>query len=1143
MPLRRRAPRLSTRLAALVVLPVVAVSALGAVQLSQKRHLQDAAARVEAEVARAGDVLEVYAGLIDESSASLIIVETARYHLALGEIDRLLGVDSWADLRAARARLNAHVDAVGQVMPAAWIARWRALQVAIDAGRADDTTANAVFSEGVSDAIRAVQDRLSALSGAGGPSVSIGVYRLVQGAQRTAEALSQASDETSSASYLTVPGLSYTSPPQLDLAGQMAMFAQATNGIDTLLGPRARTVWGSIQRDPNVVAFNTHLGDLLRAPSATPAVLDVPALARWFRLGIERQDRHVDLVRAATTDIQHAAATLRASADSAFSRDLVLLVLLAAGTALLTLLVARSIVRPLARLVRRATRLSQGSLDDTGDDVGGPREVGVINDVISDLSTNLAVLQAQAGALADADLDDPVLGVEVPGVLAASLRSSVERLATSMRSAAQLQEQLAASEARFRGLVQHSDDLISIVDRHGTVIYQSPSVERVLGYQADEVVGQSVATVLRTGEAPLRPVLDAVTDHPVAFSVEVRDRFGLSRTLEGTATPMFDLPEIGGLVLNARDVTARVRAEQTLKDSEARFRLMFESNPVPMMVYDPDTLAFVDVNNAAVAAYGWSEDEFTDLRVPDISLGADHADLSPAHGHQWVARAGGITRHQTRSGQILDVHITTHAFDHGGRHAVLLMAQDVSEQVAAERALVHQATHDALTGLPNRSLLLDRLEQALARAQAGRTAGVGLVFVDLDHFKVVNDAKGHGAGDRLLIQVAGRICDSVRPGDTVARFGGDEFVVVLEGVGTAAEATAVCERIREALAEPFVIDGWSLVVSASQGVALAGAGDSPEDLMRTADAAMYWAKHEGRDRSQVADDAIRSRAQQRLQIEEDMRRGLIAGEFIVHYQPIVSVPSGSVVGAEALVRWDHPRVGIIPPSEFIPVAEETGLIVPLGELVLRRALVDVATWPPVGPGARPYVSVNLSGRQLALEDLAERVAELLAAAGVAPELLHLEITETVLMADVEHSVEHLASLKALGVFISIDDFGTGYSSLSYLQRLPIDTLKVDRSFVELLDTEGRDASIISAVVNLGAALDIDVLAEGVESQTQLDALRSLGCHRAQGFHFSRPLPFDAFAELLRQSADLPSTPTQTDRHPKAAVRTPEPDRS
>ena len=440
-------------------------------------------------------------------------------------------------------------------------------------------------------------------------------------------------------------------------------------------------------------------------------------------------------------------------------------------------------------------------------------------------------------------------------------------------------------------------------------------------------------------------------------------------------------------------------------------------------------------------------------------------------------------------------------------HASLAL-NDASAVEAMRRAFadaVHQAHHDILTGLPNRALVLDRLDQALARQQREqRTTGV--LFVDLDRFKVVNDTLGHSIGDEVLVRIGERLRGSVRPGDTVGRLAGDEFVVVCEDVDID-ELLVIAQRVADAIEAPLPLYGRETVITASIGVAHVANGGRAEDVLRDADVAMYRAKERGRARIEVFDSAIRARLLERLETEHALRRALHHGELRVHYQPIVRTSDGELQAVEALVRWHHPERGLVAPADFIPVAEETDLIIPIGRWVLTEACAQLGRWQAANPAlGHLKIAVNLSARQFTDPDIVSIVAEALAEAEISPMALSLEITESVLMEEVEATAETLRALKDLGVCLSIDDFGTGYSSLSYLKRFPVDALKIDRSFVDGLGVDAEDHAIVDAVVSLAHALGLQVVGEGVETQAQLQELRRLGCDAAQGYLIGKPQP-------------------------------------
>jgi diguanylate cyclase (GGDEF)-like protein/PAS domain S-box-containing protein len=465
---------------------------------------------------------------------------------------------------------------------------------------------------------------------------------------------------------------------------------------------------------------------------------------------------------------------------------------------------------------------------------------------------------------------------------------------------------------------------------------------------------------------------------------------------------------------------------------------------------------------------------------------------------------------------------------------------DAIQQRETEDRIRYQALHDPLTDLPNRVLFLDRLGHALTRPGAE----VAVVLLDIDNFKLVNDSLGHSAGDELLRKIAPRLTDALRPGDTIARLGGDEFVVLLERVADERAAARIAERIVAAFELPFELSAGEHFAKASLGIAIAtGEEEDPSALIRDADAAMYQAKARGRARFEVFDGAMRARTVKRLSVENDLRRALERDELRVAYQPIVSLKDGSIAAVEALLRWAHPERGLLAPIDFIPVAEESGLIEPIGRWVLNAACAQAAEWHALRPAAPSLgIAVNLSVRQFTQRDLEATVARALAASGIEPSSLCLEITESVLLDEPDTVSETIKGIARHGVRFTLDDFGTGYSSLAYLTRLPIDGLKVDRSFVDELGSSARSTAITTAIVRMAQALSIEVVAEGVETQAQLDTVRGLGCELAQGFYFHRPLPASAITALLgaptarpkRRSAGASFAPNRA-AQPRASV--------
>ncbi len=493
-------------------------------------------------------------------------------------------------------------------------------------------------------------------------------------------------------------------------------------------------------------------------------------------------------------------------------------------------------------------------------------------------------------------------------------------------------------------------------------------------------------------------------------------------------------------------------------------------------------------------------------------------------------------RHKDGTWRILESVATAIPNGKGQTENLVIVNRDITERKVAEEALAHNASHDTLTNLPNRTLFLDRLRHALALCQRHTSYKFAVLFIDLDEFKIFNDSLGHAAGDALLIQIARRLSLSVRGLDTIsrsvptsatgpiaadeslARLGGDEFIMLLEDIRDCGDAIRVAERIQERLSIPFVIAGQEVVTTASIGIAFCATSySSSEDLVRDAEIAMYRAKREGKARCQVFDNAMHILAVKRLRLETDLRRGLELGEFRVHYQPIVSLQSGKIAGFEALSRWQRPE-GLLLPAHFIQIAEETGIILPMNRLLLREVCLQLRAWHAQFPCDPPLtMNVNITPKEFAQPDLAAQIGTILAEVGVDPRSIDLEITETIAMADPQRSSMVLSELKALGVHLSIDDFGTGYSSLSRLQGFPVDKLKIDRTFTSKIDTDSETSEIVRIIIMLAHSLSLEVVAEGVETAEQVSLLKQLKCEFAQGYFFARPGDHRAAQELLMKS--------------------------
>jgi diguanylate cyclase (GGDEF)-like protein/PAS domain S-box-containing protein len=575
------------------------------------------------------------------------------------------------------------------------------------------------------------------------------------------------------------------------------------------------------------------------------------------------------------------------------------------------------------------------------------------------------------------------------------------------------------------------------------------------------------------------------------------------------------------------DVTASDVALADTRESGARYRQIVETAKEGIIVVDVDMTVSV-VNERAAKMLGYTAEELVGHRVSEFygPGGAEFARAAAIRQSEGKSSGERETTLRRKDGTVVSVLLNeSPLLDRKGHFAGQLgMITDLTERKGFEDELAFRAVHDPVTGLPNRLLLVDRLQLALARAKRG-DSDVAVVSLDVDGFKDVNTAHGHSGGDQLLTEMAGRLLRSVRERDTVARLGGDEFVIVSDGTGLFAER--LVERLRMVMSAPYSVNGADVMITVSMGIAVGQFGDRPATLLHSADMALLQAKANGRDRTEFFTEALRATSKQRLAIVSDLRRAVERNEFSLRFQPVVSLVDRAIVGAEALIRWEHPQRGTMNPGDFIPAAEEAGLIDRIGQWIIQETCRRFAAWQRLAPNLS--MSLNISARQFNAGDLEDIVRASITASGVDPSRLELEITEAVLMDDVDLAAGTLAALRKTGVKISVDDFGTGYSSLSRLKRFPIDILKIDQSFVAGLPEDSYDTALVQAVVAIASSLDLSVVGEGVETDEQANALLRLGCDKAQGFLFHRPLTADDFeAELI---ASLPSR-ADDDRTPK-----------
>jgi diguanylate cyclase (GGDEF)-like protein/PAS domain S-box-containing protein len=676
------------------------------------------------------------------------------------------------------------------------------------------------------------------------------------------------------------------------------------------------------------------------------------------------------------------------------------------------------------------------------------------------------------------------------------------------------EEALATSEERFRSLSAAAPNGIYALDLKGRLLYANDRLVELTGLSHEQLAGTGWLNMVHPDERErvIRESGPSALERRLTTEFRIVRPDGELRWMRTRASPLHGRGgEHAGFVGSLEDVTHEVEAVRELAAREAEYRMLADNSSDFLARHAPDG-SYRYASPASLTITGYAPDELIGT-APSAHVVEDDQERIAEHHEQVLGHDAPATvafRLRRKDGQLRWLETTTRAVrDEAAVRELVSVTRDISERKEAELELSHAALHDSLTGLPNRALFLDRLGLALRRTER-RSGSVAVLFGDLDRFKIVNDSLGHDAGDRLLVDVAKRIAAALRPADTVARFGGDEFTILCEDIAGEIEAATIAQRIVDVFREPFVLEDGEVFLAISLGIAIArGDDDRAADLIRDADAAMYRAKERGKGRYEIFDEAMRADAVARLETESALRRALDRNELRLHYQPEIDLATGAIAGYEALVRWEHPVRGLLGPGAFLPLAEETGLIVGIGEWVLREACTDARRW------TQPLtLSVNVSARQLAQHDLVAMVRRALSETGTDPSTVCLEITESAVMESGAATTAQLRALKSLGVRLAIDDFGTGFSSLAHLRRFPVDVLKIDGTFVSGLGDQPQDASIAAAVISLAHALGLTTVAEGVETDEQVTILRRLGCDRGQGHLFAPPLPL---AEALRLS--------------------------
>jgi Amt family ammonium transporter len=686
------------------------------------------------------------------------------------------------------------------------------------------------------------------------------------------------------------------------------------------------------------------------------------------------------------------------------------------------------------------------------------------------------------------------------------------------------EEDLRHREEYFRVLLETATDLITILDLDGRVLYQNQASEELLGWKSGDLVGRDFRDFLHQKDrarfqSTLSAALETAGD-AAAVQIRFRHRDDHWRFLETLCNNLVDNPVVGGVVLTSRDVTERLKAENDLKRERAFFEQLFRNSPSGTVILDTSNRVR-DVNRAFVDLFQWEIEELEkqplhNFIVPD-NLREEADELSDlVRKQQNVVRE---TVRKRKDGSEVDVAILGYPIVLGGKTlGVFGLYSDITERKNAERKLFHDAFHDPLTGLPNRTLLDERLERDLRRAKRRSDYQFALLFIDLDRFKAINDELGHAVGDELLKQTAERLQGCLRPGDTVARLGGDEFTVLVEDIRGPYDAALVANRILDSLAKTYEIGSQQVAISGSVGIAFSTSGyERVEDLMRDADMAMYRAKSQGRGSYDIFDPKMDLNDVEQLRLDKELGAVLDSDQLVLSYQPVVALSTGRIAGFEALVRWLHPERGLLLPKELLAACRESGLIVRLGSRVIAKACRQVQRWLERFPDSDAVrVTVNLSRYELAHPELLTQLDRTLEETGVNPATLGFEITEAAIQEAVDDDGKMLWELHRRGCRLVVDDFGSGQMSLQALHRFPLEMMKVDRAFVAAMRPGGAELEVLRAAAALGDSLGLGVAAKGIETQEQLDRLRQLGFGFGQGYHFSSPLPAEEAEALIAE---------------------------